>query len=105
MIDLKSSDSGQLRLEVAPSEVEVGNTYPILAMVTNILESDEGHALLELNHSIHAHIRITSAEKLEMLKARAFEPGIFIAKVIKTVPLIEIDCQTIVFGKSSSHSA
>jgi hypothetical protein len=94
-------------LEVANGEVEVGKTYPIYGMITKILNETPGEVLVEINFSIKAKMSIPTQEKVEILKRRAFEPGIFISTV-KTKDedgSIFVDCQTVVFGKEQQHAA
>lgn len=87
-------------LEVSTGDVEIGKTYPIYGMITNIL-SDRGTISVEINFSIVASMNIQDEEKIEVLKERAFEPGIFISTVTNKDPdgAIEVDCQTVVFGR------
>lgn len=94
-------------LEVASGEVEVGNTYPIYGMITKFINEVPGEVIVELNFSITAHMTIPSEDKIEVLKQRAFEPGIFISTVTEKADGegITVDCQTVVFGKKQKYSA
>lgn len=94
-------------LEVASGDVEVGSTYPIYGMITKFLNENPGEIVVELNFSITAHMTIPSEEKVELLKERAFEPGIFISTVTdKNADAgITVDCQTVVFGRKQQYSA
>ena len=88
-------------LEVNAGNVEVGKTYPIFAMITRIIDETPGALEVELNFSINAKMNVPDDTKIELLKERAFEPGIFVAKVLSNEAAIEVDCQTVIFGKKS----
>jgi len=43
---------------------------------------------------------------VEILKERAFEPGIFVSKILsKGETGIVVDCSTVVFGRRQNYSA
>ncbi len=92
-------------LEVASGEVEIGNTYPIYGMITKILNETPGKIEVELNFSITASMTIPDTSKIELLKERAFEPGIFVSTVTRKEPSIHVDCSTVVFGKKQAMAA
>jgi hypothetical protein len=48
---------------------------------------------------------IPDVEKVELLKERAFEPGIFVSTVKAKDPKLEVDCSTVVFGKKQGFAA
>ena len=83
--------------EVKFGDVEIGNT--------KILDDSPGHVVVEINFSIRANMSIPEIEKIELLKERAFEPGIFVSTVTSKDPKIEVDCSTVVFGKRQGFSA
>ncbi len=95
----------KLKCEVQFGDVEVGTTYPLYGMITKILDDTPGHVIVELNFSITATMTIPDVQKIELLKERAFEPGIFVSTVTNKGPKIEVDCSTVVFGKRQSFSA
>lgn len=94
-------------LEVAAGEVEVGQTYPIYGMITKFLCEDPGSVIVEINFSIQAHMNIPEGDKIEILKRRSFEPGIFISTVRSKDQEegVVVDCQTVVFGKEQKNLA
>lgn len=92
-------------LEVATGEVEVGQTYPIYGMITKILNDTPGEVVVELNFSIQANMTIPDEKKVELLKERAFEPGIFVSTVKNKEEKIEVDCSTVVFGRKQQFQA
>src|SRR5580765_5374683 len=85
-------------LEVATGEVEIGSTYPIYGMITKLIDDTPGNVIVEINFSIRANMAIPDASKVEILKERAFEPGIFVSTVISKDGGITVDCSTVVFG-------
>ncbi len=86
-------------LEVTAGEVEEGKTYPIFGMVTKILNDIPGEVEVELNFSIIAKMNLPTPAKVELLKKRAFEPGIFLSKILTKSDTMIVDCQTVIFGK------
>lgn len=86
-------------LQVTSGDVSEGTTYPIYAMITKILSDEVGSVQVELNFNIRANLTISDPDKIETLRERAFEPGIFISTVVNNGTEIEVDCHTIVFGK------
>lgn len=93
-------------LEVSTGEVEVGSTYPIYGMITKLLGEAEGQIDVEINFSIQAKMTIPDPTKIELLKERAFEPGIFVSTVTaKDTDGIKVDCSTVVFGKRQHFNA
>lgn len=86
-------------LSVESGKVEIGNTYPIYGMITKIISEELNNVIVELNYNIEATLSINEQEKINLLKERAFEPGIFVSTVTQNEPSIKVDCATIVFGK------
>jgi hypothetical protein len=85
--------------EVQFGDIEVGTTYPLYGMITKIIDDTPGNVVVEINFSITATMTIPDPAKVELLKERAFEPGIFVSTVTNKDPKIEVDCSTVVFGK------
>lgn len=92
-------------LEVSSGEVQVGQTYPIYGMITKLLSDTPGEVIVELNFSIKAKMSIPDTAKVELLKQRAFEPGIFVSTVVSKDPSVEVDCSTVVFGRKQQFQA
>lgn len=92
-------------LEVTSGEVEIGQTYPIYGMITKVLDDTPGSVVVELNFSIKANMAIPDGDKIELLKERAFEPGIFVSTVLTKEDSITVDCSTVVFGKRQHNLA
>lgn len=92
-------------LEVASGEVEVGQTYPIYGMITKVLNDTPGNVVVELNFSIEASMSIPESTKINLLKERAFEPGIFVSTILSKGDKISVDCHTVVFGKKQEFNA
>lgn len=92
-------------LEVASGEVEVGRTYPIYGMITRLLNETPGQVMVEINFSIKANMAIPDQDKIDLLKERAFEPGIFVSTVTSKDDGICVDCSTVVFGRRQQFSA
>ena len=74
-------------------------------MITKIVDETPGQVVVEINFSIRANMSIPDKEKVDLLKERAFEPGIFVSTVTCKEPKIEVDCSTVVFGKRQSFQA
>jgi hypothetical protein len=106
---MNNSDSSnffeKFGLEVSTGEVEVGGTYPIYGMITKILSEAPGQVEVEINFSINARMAIPEQAKVNLLKERAFEPGIFFSTVTAKDPSIKVDCRTVVFGRRQQYNA
>lgn len=88
------------QLNIETGEVAVGETYPIYGMITNIIDDTPGQVLVELNFSITAYLNLSTTEKVELVKERAFEAGIFVSTILeKSEGHTIVNCQTIIFGK------
>ena len=92
-------------LEVTSGEVEIGKTYPIYGMITKVLSDTPGDVVVELNFSIRANMAIPDSTKIELLKERAFEPGIFVSTVKSKEAGVCVDCSTVVFGRKQNFQA
>jgi hypothetical protein len=95
----------ELGLSVATGEVAVGETYPIFGMITKVIDSTPGQVAVELNFNIRAHLRVSDEKGIETLKERVYESGIFISRIIAKEPSVEVDCQTVIFGKRQAFNA
>ncbi len=95
----------QLGLEIAQGEVEIGSTYPIFGMITKFINEKAGEVVVELNHCIIANMNVTEDNKVDLLKERAFESGIFVSTVVAKDPKVEVDCQVVIFGKKQGYNA
>jgi hypothetical protein len=92
-------------LEVTSGEVEIGQTYPIYGMITKMLNDEPGNVMVEINFSIKASMIIPDNSQVELLKQRAFEPGIFVSTVTSKDDGVCVDCTTVVFGKRQEFNA
>jgi hypothetical protein len=92
-------------LEVRTGNVEVGKTYPIYGMITNFIGEATEHIIVELNFNIIAKMLIPDASKVNILKQRAFEPGIFVGTVLENDDKLTVECSTVIFGRKQSFEA
>ena len=92
-------------LKVTQGEVEVGNTYPIFGMITRFIDDIPGKVVAEINYNIEAKFNVPDSTKLELLKERAFESGIFVSKVVSKEPVVKVECKTVIFGKKQGYHA
>lgn len=95
----------QYGLAVARGPIMVGNTYPIFGMITKVSEAEGAEVIVEINRNITARMNITEPGKLDILRKKAFETGIFVAKVLQAEPTIEVECQAVIFGRDQAYSA
>jgi hypothetical protein len=95
----------KMGLEVTSGEVEVGKTYPIYGMITKIISEEPGNVIVELNFHIRASMAIPESEKVNLIKQRAFEPGIFVSTIVDKEETIRVKCSTVVFGKRANFDA
>lgn len=89
-------------LELVHGTVEIGKTYPIYGMITDIISTEPGQVVAQINRNIIARINISDSEKIETLRDRAFESGIFVSRITETEPQVEVECKTIIFGKKQA---
>ncbi len=94
----------ELGVRIGAAEIEVGETYPIYGVITGIEEQGDGNVLAIINYNIKAEMYISKEDRLNVLKSRAFESGIFVAKVKQKDPEIVVECQAVIFGKSQAVS-
>jgi hypothetical protein len=87
-------------------DVEVGQSYPLYGMITKFIDDRPGRVVAELNYGqIVAEFAIPDKAAIERLKARAFDPGIFVATVDQKSPQVRVSCSTVIFGTKSEYSA
>ena len=100
--DNKQTDNlfDSLGLEVKFGEVEIGQSYPIYGMITEIVSDVIGDVRVVVNYNIEMTLSIDDDEKMSLLKKKSFEPGIFVCTITHTQPSIKGDCSTIIFGKN-----
>ena len=92
----------KLGLEVVHDEVQIGKTYPIFGAITSIGSYDESGLEIKINYNITARLNVSSAEKIETLRQKAFESGIFISTVVAKEPHVVVECQTVIFGRNQA---
>lgn len=95
----------QFGLEVASGEVEIGKTYPIYGMITKFISDEPGRVIVEINFHIQAVMAIPEVEKVNLIKQRAFEPGIFVSTIVEKDESIKVRCSTVVFGRRTTYDA
>jgi hypothetical protein len=92
-------------LEVTSGEVEIGKTYPIYGMITKVISAEPGAVIVEINFHIEATMSIPEDDKIELIRQRAFEPGIFVSTVVSKDDGIKVRCNTVVFGRRNQFDA
>ncbi|MGI6524438.1 MAG: hypothetical protein ACOX2O_03970 [Bdellovibrionota bacterium] len=92
----------KLGLQVSSCNVEEGKTYWIYGCITKFIDDTPGNVIVELNFSIRTRLTIQTKEKVELLKERAFEAGIFVCTMLPKNDQLDADCQTVVFGRKQS---
>ena len=94
-------------LEIQSSKVEVGKSYPIYGMVTDILENVNSLYVV-VNYHIKLKIEKATEDKVNLLRERALDPGIFVVTITEMSEQDEFleenitifgDCSTIIYGK------
>lgn len=84
--------------QVRNDDAVVGNIYPIYGMITGIVEEGEDYIIIEINQKIRARITNSEVQKLEQIKYKIFEAGIFVSSLVSKEPL-EVECKVVIFGK------
>ena len=73
----------------------IGQTYSIAGMITAVKQDNGGRIEIEINNELKANI--SDFEDLDSLKAKAFEQGVFLSKVVATEPKVELECEAVFF--------
>lgn len=90
------------------SNLEIGKVYPIYGMVTKFISETPGDVRIEVNYNMELTLFIDDLDKINTIKERAFEPGIFIV-VINEIDAqnenhyIKGNCNTVVFGRKQTQ--
>jgi hypothetical protein len=92
----------ELGLSVQFSEVSLGQVYPIYGMITKFISESPGNIVVMINDHIEATMNVVEEEKIDILKNRSFDPGIFVCTITQTTPSICAECSTVVFGKNNN---
>lgn len=110
-MSVDQGNSETVSLQIVGDEVEIGKTYPIVGYIAKFLDISDDEVVVEIGfsvknptHRIRAHMVIPSSDKIELLKKRAFEPGIFVSTIISKDEGegIVASCSTVLFGKSTA---
>ena len=94
----------KLGVQLKHDTVELGQTYPLYGMITQILSEEPGNVRVMLNYSVELLMHIDDEEKIALLKARSFDPGIFVCTIDEVGEKIKASCTTVVFGKKADIS-
>lgn len=89
----------KIGLGFSSCNLETGKTYWIYGCITDFITDTPDKIVVELNFSIHANITLQSQEKINLLKERIYENGIFVCTVTSTDENVNADCHTVVFGR------
>ena len=85
------------------ADMQIGKTYPMYGIITKFVQDKIGEVVVEINNSVTINMSISDSESLELLKERAFDPGIFVSKVTSLEPVIMATCDKVIFGKRPMH--
>ena len=91
-----------LGLDVKFAGVEVGKIYPIYGAITKIISDNLGSVVVEINYNIEATMNIHEQDKVDLIKNRSFDSGIFVCTILQKDPTIKVDCSTVIFGKNNN---
>lgn len=93
-------------IQVAMSNVEVGEVYPIYGLITKVLSEVPGDVEVEINNNIKLKMPVPDEAGVEMLKERVLEWGIFVSKVTSVEHSeVSADCKTVIFGRKPGFHA
>lgn len=91
-----------LGLSIQFSDVTLGQTYPIYGMITKFISDAPGNVIVVINENIEATMNVEDEAKIETLKNRSFESGIFVCTITDAGSPIKADCSTVIFGKNNN---
>lgn len=92
----------ELGLDVKFAEVSLGEVYPIYGTITKFVDDTPGNIIVMINDHIEARMNVVEEDKIDLLKNRCFDPGIFVCTITQTTPSISAECSTVVFGKNNN---
>lgn len=91
-------------LTVEKGDVEIGRTYPLYGLITDILDDSLDNFTIQISGGVCLRCSLKDEAAIQTIKERAFEPGIFVAEITSVEP-VEGNCSTIVFGKRQHGEA
>lgn len=91
-----------LGLSLEFGDVEVGQVYPIFGVITKFISTEPGNIIVTINDNIEALMNVEDPEKIETLKNRCFDSGIFVCYVKEVGTPIKVECSTVIFGKNNN---
>jgi len=92
----------ELGLKVQFSDVSLGETYPIYGTITKFIDETPGNIVVLINDHIEATMNVVDVDKIDVLRTRCFDPGIFVCVITQKEPSICAECTTVVFGKNNN---
>lgn len=102
-LDNENNFFDSLGVSIQHAEPQVGCTYPLYGMITNILSMTPGDMRVIINYNIELTLFVEDSDKIELIKERCFDPGIFVTKIEQTGEKIKGTCTTVVFGKKTNQ--
>ena len=91
-----------LGLSVQFGDVEVGQAYPIYGVITKFVSEEPGNVIVIINENIEVTMNVAEEDKINVLKNRTFDPGIFVCTITEVDKLIKAECSTVIFGKNNN---
>lgn len=92
-----AKDSDDVQYKIEHREVEIGKTYPLYGYITKIIDDTFENFTVEINNGISLKCTFTAGDCRAQIKERAFEPGIFVARITGLNP-VKGECGSMVFG-------
>lgn len=68
--------------DFAVVEPKIGQTYPLVGVITKIISEEPEDLVFEINYNIHIHVHGNKENYFDTIKSRLFESGIFIAEIV-----------------------
>jgi len=92
----------ELGLTVQFADVSLGEVYPIYGSITKFVNDTPGQVVVLINDQIEASMNLFEIDKIELLKNRCFDPGIFVCLITQKDPSLRADCSTVIFGRNNN---
>ena len=90
-----------LGLSLEYRDVELGQIYPIYGAITKFISDEPGNVVVMINDQILATLSVIDDDKINVLKQRTFDSGIFVCTITEKGDTIKADCSTVIFGKNN----
>jgi hypothetical protein len=92
----------ELGLSVQFADVNLGDSYPVYGTITKFINESPGNIVVLINDQIETTMNLVEEDKIQVLKNRCFDPGIFVCTITQKDPVLKAECSTVIFGRNNN---